>query len=81
VPKIDAPLPPTTAPTVATTSVNMVPTQTQMPMLVLSGNGMAQQIQSPTRLVMAQTEMFNGQNGQGKFVVLQQPQPRVLGKY
>jgi hypothetical protein len=68
--------------TTPTTSVNMVPTQ-QMPMLVLSGTQMTQPIASPTRLVMAQTDMFNGQNGQGKYVVLQQ-QPtaaRVLGKY
>lgn len=55
--------------------------QQQMPMLVLSGTQMAQQIASPTRLVMAQQDMFNGQNGQGKYVVLQQPTTRVIGKY
>jgi hypothetical protein len=52
-----------------TTSVNMVPTQ-QMPMLVLSGTQMAQQIASPTRLVMAQTDMFNGQNGQANNILV-----------
>lgn len=59
----------TTSIATATTSMQSM-MQQQMPMLVLSGTQMAQQIASPTRLVMAQQDMFNGQNGQANNILV-----------
>jgi hypothetical protein len=56
--------------------------QAQMPMIVLSSHQMGNQMTSPTRLVMAQPDWGQSQNGQGKYIVVQQPQPqRVVGKW